>query len=382
MVITLLSFPRREYASQAVEAARFWFALLVTWLMFYLAVLTGFGAFLFSGLATYNQVWVVLMPAAPGMLVMLWAFYDFCRRFHSIYPGGAAISDWFRALLVGAPVKEADDDEGVIGQLVGSDAFWDKLQRAMGALSGPGWAQPPGLPGAASSTTPWPSAAGPTRHGSSDTGTDDSSQEATPRQAVAARPLRLASKLGRPGSRGVKRRTASAMPGTSAHGGDVASSRVTRCTVSAMAATSRPGGAAASSSGFGGGGGISGGGHSSGRSASPKDAASGARDQGVTTHPVDHSSSASGSEGGGASSRAGSSGSGGGGGSGSGSWGSRCAGGSHGSGGSGGGDGITGSTEAGGSSGVRRRRSGSPQGPAPGGAGNQDADLKEIQVQP
>jgi hypothetical protein len=201
----------------------------MTWLMFYLAVLTGFGAFLFSGLATYNQIWVILMPAVPGMLTMLVAFIFFCRRFSSINPGWDAIKSCFSTSV---DVKEPDD--GVVGQLVESNAFWEKLQRTLGAP--PGSAQPPGVAEASSSATALAGAAKPTRQPSSKV---------------------LGHQQSRPGSSSVTRRSA----------------------------TPRRGGNVASSGGGGGSGGVASGsgGVASGSgscSASPKDAASGARDQG------------------------------------------------------------------------------------------------------
>jgi hypothetical protein len=158
-VITLLSFPRLQYVSDSLEAGRFWLALLVTWLMFYMAVLTGFGAFLFSGLATYNQLKVVLLPAIPGMLIMLVAFWFFCLRFSSIHPGWTAVKSSLFALVAGADVKDPDAEENVIDQLMGSDAIWQKLQCTVSPTPGC-LAQPGGLPGA-SSGTPLPSGATP-----------------------------------------------------------------------------------------------------------------------------------------------------------------------------------------------------------------------------
>jgi len=287
MVITLLSFPRREYASQAVEAARFWFALLVTWLMFYLAVLTGFMAFLFSGLATYNQLHVILLPAVPGMLTMLVAFICFCHRFATISPGGRAVRSWFIALVLGADVKTPDDDEGVVGQLVGYDAFWNKLQRTLGAPPGGGGAPSPGLPGTSSSATPQPSAADPTQHGlphmsASGPGNAAGQQPAgaSSSQPAAAQPQRSSSKqsgqlqqLGGPGSSSVIRRRAT--------GGGAASS-------------SGAGASGGINSGGGDSGGSGGGGSSNSRSASPLDAGApaGDRDQGSPLQQVIVSGSA------------------------------------------------------------------------------------------
>lgn len=286
MIITLLSFPRFQYKSDSLEAGRFWLALSVTGAMFYLAVLTGFGAFIFSGLATYNQIWVVLMPAVPGMVVMLLAGVFLHYSFWEISPGMEAVQSYLRTLVSGGAEKHRHGDTGVIGQLVGSDAFWEKLQHTLGAPPGRGGAQSPSLLAAAYSATSLPNAADTSHHPFTYVGANDADKVAAQQQQLVGQtsglvPLRLFSRqrrhrlLRRLGSSFVVPGSASSTFATTPRGGDAASS------------TAGDGGGTS-----GGDGGNSGGGGSGGirarRGLLVWDAASGSWDQAAPLPAVAH----------------------------------------------------------------------------------------------
>jgi hypothetical protein len=55
MMITIMSMPRIRYDDDDLEAGRFWLLLLFTWVLLYVAVVTGFFAFIASGVAVHNK---------------------------------------------------------------------------------------------------------------------------------------------------------------------------------------------------------------------------------------------------------------------------------------------------------------------------------------
>lgn len=91
IMIVMLSMPRIQWADEQAEAGRFYILLLCTWLLLYLAVVTGFAAFIASGLAVNRQVAVVVGPVVPGMVLLLLGAVFFWHRFQSLYPGWDAL---------------------------------------------------------------------------------------------------------------------------------------------------------------------------------------------------------------------------------------------------------------------------------------------------
>jgi hypothetical protein len=81
MMIIVMSMPRRQYNDDKQEAGRFWLLLLLTWVLLYAAVLTGFGAFIASGLAVHNRASVVVGPVIPGMLLLIAGIIAIVQRF-------------------------------------------------------------------------------------------------------------------------------------------------------------------------------------------------------------------------------------------------------------------------------------------------------------
>lgn len=91
MMIVMLSMPRVQWADEQAEAGRFYILLLCAWLLLFLAVATGFAAFIASGLAVHRQAGAVVGPVVPGMVLLVAGALFFWHRFNSLYPGGDAI---------------------------------------------------------------------------------------------------------------------------------------------------------------------------------------------------------------------------------------------------------------------------------------------------
>jgi len=91
VMIVTLSMPRIRWADENAEAGRFYMLLVLTWGLLYLAVSSGFAAFIASGLAVHKQVKFVIGPIVPGMLLVLIGAGMMMRRFASLFPGWDAI---------------------------------------------------------------------------------------------------------------------------------------------------------------------------------------------------------------------------------------------------------------------------------------------------
>jgi hypothetical protein len=91
IMIIVLSMPRIKYKREHVEAGRFWILLLITWVLLYMGVLTGFGAFIASDLAVHNRRSVILVPVLPGMLLLGVGIVAIMQRFYALYPGRKAV---------------------------------------------------------------------------------------------------------------------------------------------------------------------------------------------------------------------------------------------------------------------------------------------------
>jgi hypothetical protein len=105
MMIIVMSMPRRQYHDEKREAGRFWGLLLVTWVLLYATVLTGFGAFIASGLAVHNMASVVVGPVIPDMILLVTGIVAIVHRFRSLHPGWQAV--WI-AFFVQRQEKEHD----------------------------------------------------------------------------------------------------------------------------------------------------------------------------------------------------------------------------------------------------------------------------------
>jgi uncharacterized membrane protein YhaH (DUF805 family) len=112
MMIIVLSMPRLQSSNEQFEAGRFWLLLLATWVLLYLAVLTGFGAFIASGLTVFNVWGIVLVPLVPGMVLLLVGIAVIGKRFHDLNPGWPAllaaisVGSWNLRPVVGDPDVE------------------------------------------------------------------------------------------------------------------------------------------------------------------------------------------------------------------------------------------------------------------------------------
>jgi hypothetical protein len=96
MMIIVLSMPRIKYKKEYVEAGRFWILLLITWV---LPVLTGFGAFIASGLAVHNRWKVIAVPVLPGIVLLGFGIVVIVLRFHALNPGRKALKAALKAAL-------------------------------------------------------------------------------------------------------------------------------------------------------------------------------------------------------------------------------------------------------------------------------------------
>lgn len=88
-------------------------------------LLTGFGAFVASGLAVYNQWQLVIGPVAPGVLLLVAGFYFIVRRIQSIHPGWAAV---WNAMKPGKKRLRQVHDDIEMGQA----AFWRHCRHELG----------------------------------------------------------------------------------------------------------------------------------------------------------------------------------------------------------------------------------------------------------
>jgi hypothetical protein len=122
VMIIVLSMPRLQYDDEKLEAGRFWLLLLATWVLLYLAVLTGFVAFM----AVMNTWRVVVGPVIPGMALLVVGFVAIVTRFHSLHPGAAAIraalSPW--SSRVYAKAEDADTE-------MGQSLFWKHCKKVL-----------------------------------------------------------------------------------------------------------------------------------------------------------------------------------------------------------------------------------------------------------
>jgi hypothetical protein len=143
MMIIVLSMPRLQHDNIDLEAGRFWLLLLVTWVLLYCAVVTGFGAFIASGLAVYNRWGVVFLPVVPGMLLLVVGFAAIVTRFHSLHPGASAVWAALLAMMkpcgscVYAKVEDSDPDVDM-----GQSLFWKHCKRVLGKPPLPQQQQP------------------------------------------------------------------------------------------------------------------------------------------------------------------------------------------------------------------------------------------------
>lgn len=101
-------------------------------MLLYSAVLTGFGAFIASGLAVYSRWGVVLWPVVPGMLLLVVGGVAIVTRFHSLHPGAYALRAALPAMLspcgsrAYAQVEELDPDIEM-----GQSLFWKHCKQVL-----------------------------------------------------------------------------------------------------------------------------------------------------------------------------------------------------------------------------------------------------------
>jgi hypothetical protein len=161
VMIVVLSMPRPfTYDSDDLEAGRFWWLLLLTWGLLYLAVAFGFGAFVSSAWGTYASFspWLVV-AVLPGFVLLLFGGVLMVWRFIAMSPG-------WKALLQSVPLmccsgccgcfglcgsscfQESDtavrlDEDIEVGRAPATDVFWQNVghqlqegsSRARGSMS-------------------------------------------------------------------------------------------------------------------------------------------------------------------------------------------------------------------------------------------------------
>eukprot|EP00884_Botryococcus_braunii_P018424 jgi/Botrbrau1/5265/Bobra.0172s0124.1 len=130
MMIVVVSMPRVATRDKYYEAGRFWWLLLLTWGLLWAAVVTGFIAFLFSGLATVSTKDTVWGPLVPGMLLLVVGLILLVIRLRgNLYPGQHAICTAFKVCLCcGSGLsdeREFEDEDVEIGHQM-SRAYWEQ----------------------------------------------------------------------------------------------------------------------------------------------------------------------------------------------------------------------------------------------------------------
>lgn len=131
MMIVVLSMPRIPWVCEKAEAGRFYLLLSITWLLLYLAVATGFAAFVAAGLSVHGQVKMVLWPVVPGMVLLGLGGVLLMYRFWSIFPGWDAV--W--ASLQSRNRAPISVDDGVEK---GQELFWRHWHNLLLARGGGG----------------------------------------------------------------------------------------------------------------------------------------------------------------------------------------------------------------------------------------------------
>lgn len=113
MMIVVIALPRVAEENKRYEAGRFFLLLIVTWALLWLAVVSGFVAFLLSGLAV-SGTWTVVGPLLPGMILLLTSLVLMVIRFYRLFPGRSAIylalGVW--CLCKTLPLESKDDGLG------------------------------------------------------------------------------------------------------------------------------------------------------------------------------------------------------------------------------------------------------------------------------
>eukprot|EP00775_Hariotina_reticulata_P003777 gene3777-4036_t len=134
------------YADQDMEAGRFWWLLLSTWLLLFLAVVCGFAAFTASAVAMFeNWKWLAVLLLPGSVLLALGGVLMVKRLFSDIFPGWGVVWKGFSLpCSCGSRALQPPRPEDVeMGQLVMSDGFWCKAAAAMKEAfsSGPAYQQ-------------------------------------------------------------------------------------------------------------------------------------------------------------------------------------------------------------------------------------------------
>jgi hypothetical protein len=91
VVIVAISMPRRAYADEELEVGRFWLLLMAAWALLYVAVASGFGAFVASARAVYSQFWVLVVPLGLGVVLLALGVLVLWKRLRGLFPGGRAV---------------------------------------------------------------------------------------------------------------------------------------------------------------------------------------------------------------------------------------------------------------------------------------------------
>jgi Leucine-rich repeat (LRR) protein len=134
MVIVVLSMPRIQYEDQDMEAGRFWWLLLCTWVLLFLAVAFGFAAFTASAVAMFEYwEWLVALLLPGGVLLVLGGVLMVKRLFSDIFPGCRVL--WRSLVLLcscgSQPLQPPKPEDVEMGKLIMSNEFWGRATAAM-----------------------------------------------------------------------------------------------------------------------------------------------------------------------------------------------------------------------------------------------------------
>lgn len=92
MMIVVISMPRLPHENKVQEAGRFWWLLLLTWGLLYVAVASGYVSFVLSAVAMYGQAARMLTgPLAIGGALLALGLVLMMMRFKDISPGGESL---------------------------------------------------------------------------------------------------------------------------------------------------------------------------------------------------------------------------------------------------------------------------------------------------
>jgi hypothetical protein len=132
--IVTLSIPRTSYKDSELETGGIWLRLAFVWMLLYVAVATGFGAFAAGARAVYAEFGVMIGALVPGILLLLLGLWIILHRLYCLFPGRRSVWRATKHMVwcCGADAERKPTGNDVeMCELLTSDEFWQKAHDAM-----------------------------------------------------------------------------------------------------------------------------------------------------------------------------------------------------------------------------------------------------------